>query len=334
MNSPLVSIIIPTYNRAHLIGETLDSVLAQTYTNWECIVVDDSSTDETGKLLASYCEKDARFQYHIRPADRPKGANACRNYGFELSKGEYVNWFDSDDLMMEEKLKAQISALHNSKHDYTICQTIMFDTQNNNDLGFRAPNLISENIFEDYILAKIFWLTGAPLWKKQFLKKNKLIFDEELQQAQDYDFHMRVLDVSENYLPIDKPYVLFKYHDENMSNSTTDSIEKVLSNAKVNNNIIKNYHSKLGYQILNNKYKNLLLLYIFTARKKEVLKLKIIFKYLIFNLKSINVSYMDKFKLLVKLSFSYFFYLIFFKGERFLKFDYYFKLLNLNVIND
>ncbi|WP_372938266.1 glycosyltransferase family 2 protein, partial [Seonamhaeicola sp.] len=90
MSQPLVSIIIPTYNRAHLIGETLDSVLAQTYTHWECIVVDDGSSDHTSQVVATYCKNDARFQYHQRPLDRPKGANACRNYGFELSKGEYI----------------------------------------------------------------------------------------------------------------------------------------------------------------------------------------------------------------------------------------------------
>lgn len=84
MTQPLVSIIIPTYNRAHLIGETLDSVMAQTYTNWECIVVDDGSTDNTAELLVVYCNKDNRFQYHHRPKDRPKGANAYRNYGIDV----------------------------------------------------------------------------------------------------------------------------------------------------------------------------------------------------------------------------------------------------------
>ena len=64
MHTPLVSIIIPAYNRAHLIGETLDSVLAQTYINWECIVIDDGSNDNTSELLAEYCKKDNRFQYH------------------------------------------------------------------------------------------------------------------------------------------------------------------------------------------------------------------------------------------------------------------------------
>ena len=92
MKEPLVSIIIPTYNRAHLIGETLGSVLAQTYQNWECIVVDDGSTDNTEAVLATFTAKDSRFQYDQRPKDRLAGGNAARNYGFELSKGEYINW--------------------------------------------------------------------------------------------------------------------------------------------------------------------------------------------------------------------------------------------------
>ncbi|MEC7784130.1 MAG: glycosyltransferase family 2 protein [Bacteroidota bacterium] len=113
--NPLVSIIIPTYNRAHLIGETLDSVLAQTYTHWECIVVDDGSTDGTDEVLATYVEKDSRFQYHHRPKDRPKGANVCRNYGFELSKGKYIQWLDSDDLIGQEKIDEQVTILEQNR---------------------------------------------------------------------------------------------------------------------------------------------------------------------------------------------------------------------------
>src|SRR5690606_34809029 len=108
-HSPLVSIIIPTYNRAHLISETLDSVLAQTYTNWECIVVDDGSTDATEALLHDYMEKDKRFQYHKRPVNHLPGGNGARNYGFNQSQGEFIQWFDSDDLMVSEKLELQVN---------------------------------------------------------------------------------------------------------------------------------------------------------------------------------------------------------------------------------
>jgi len=128
---PLVSIIIPTYNRAHLIGETLDSVLAQTYTNWECIVVDDGSTDNTAEVVQSYQDKDTRFYFHQRPQDRPKGANACRNYGFELSKGEYIQWLDSDDLLGSNKIYKQVEVLEKQKgNSVATCKFGYFSEKN------------------------------------------------------------------------------------------------------------------------------------------------------------------------------------------------------------
>ena len=87
MSNPLVSIIIPTYNRAHLLEETLNSIVKQTYSNWECLIVDDGSKDDTDNFMESFIKKDKRFQYHKRPKNSPKGGNAARNYGFQLSKG-------------------------------------------------------------------------------------------------------------------------------------------------------------------------------------------------------------------------------------------------------
>ena len=108
MYLPLVSIIIPTFNRSQLICETLDSVLAQTYENWECIIVDDGSTDDTKTVVSEYVKKDSRFQFHHRPINRPKGGNAARNFGYENSKGEYINWIDDDDIMLEDFIKIKI----------------------------------------------------------------------------------------------------------------------------------------------------------------------------------------------------------------------------------
>jgi glycosyltransferase involved in cell wall biosynthesis len=98
--NPLISIIIPTYNRAQVISKTLESIIAQTFTDWECIIVDDGSTDNTEEVIDNYIKKDSRFRYFKRPQDRIKGPNSCRNFGFELSKGSWINWFDSDDLLI------------------------------------------------------------------------------------------------------------------------------------------------------------------------------------------------------------------------------------------
>ena len=129
--SQLVSIIIPTYNRAHLIGETLESILAQTYTQWECIIVDDGSTDDTVKVVASYVAKDNRFRLFKRPHTRLKEANACRNIGIENATGDYVFFFDSDDLLTPDHIEVKVRALQNNSVDYVITRTKFFNTEDN-----------------------------------------------------------------------------------------------------------------------------------------------------------------------------------------------------------
>lgn len=120
LNNPIVSIIIPTYNRAHLLVETLESVLAQTYSNWECIIVDDNSTDETQLLLNEYSNKDNRFTYIIKSEKQKKGASISRNLGLKIARGELIQFLDSDDLLADNKIQEQIKLLIN-ENKYTVC---------------------------------------------------------------------------------------------------------------------------------------------------------------------------------------------------------------------
>lgn len=220
MTQPLVSIIIPTFNRAHILVETLDSILAQTYTNWECIVVDDGSSDNTKDLLSIYIKKDSRFFYHKRPRDRKKGANACRNYGFDISKGDFLNWFDDDDIMHPEKLQIQVKALVDSKDKFSICQSLCFDKTIENILDKPLYNLYSKSIFYDYLQMKIKWLTQAPMWKRDFLCKQEYLFDEELQAAQEWEFHCRMYYFSPSYHITETPLVYIRKHDSSITYNT------------------------------------------------------------------------------------------------------------------
>lgn len=191
--SDLISIIIPTFNRAHLIGETLDSILAQTYQNWECIIVDDGSTDTTEELIATYIAADSRFQFFHRPSDRPKGGNACRNYGFEKSKGVFIKWFDSDDLMKPEFLSIQYQTLLVSP-ELDFCAAFCEVFPSNENHQFLNP-LVTENsddLLFDLLYERIFFLTPAPLWRNSFLVHKKL-FDEQLFRGQEADFNFRRL---------------------------------------------------------------------------------------------------------------------------------------------
>lgn len=244
--NPLVSIIIPTYNRCDLIGETLDSVIFQTFINWECIVVDDGSTDYTKELLEFYCSQDLRIKYFHRPTNRIKGANACRNYGFENSLGKYINWFDDDDLMKAEKLSNQLQQLEDSSFNFTVCQSTVFIHFPSNSLGFRKEHIYSENFFNDFICNRIKWLTQAPLFKKEFLLTYNLKFDESLVKSQERDFFVKVLFHTKSYLYDYKPYVLLRKHEKSISYSGYSS-SKQLSTFKVDFSIIQNYQNYLDF---------------------------------------------------------------------------------------
>ena len=94
----VVSIVLPTYNRAYCVGRTIDSVLAQTFPNWELIICDDASTDDTESVAKSYCEQDSRIRYHRNP--QRYGTPRNRNTGISLSKGELI-YFIEDDVVIE-----------------------------------------------------------------------------------------------------------------------------------------------------------------------------------------------------------------------------------------
>lgn len=279
----LISIIIPTYNRAYLIEDTLNSIAAQTYTNWECIVVDDGSTDNTKDVVERFAEKDYRFQYHVRPNNRKKGANACRNYGFEISKGDFINWFDDDDIMHSEKLTLQIEKLINTEYNFSVCQSVQFENSVEDVLGHRSEVVISKSPFSDYLMQNIIWLTQAPLWCKQFLEKMSYLFDEELLSAQEWEFHCRVLNICEEYNVVNKPLVYLRKHQASITYNK-DNTRTLYHYSLARYKILKNPNI-----ILNIDEKNYLLKIMNDLLKEVIIKrnLKRAFK-MLFLLKNVN----------------------------------------------
>lgn len=120
MIKDLVSIIIPVYNRQDLISHTINSFLKQTYSNLDCIIIDDGSTDNTFSLIDNIVKIYNRVKYFTRPKSLKKGANSCRNYGFTLAKGKYVTWFDSDDIKPDNSVDVRVSKIQYSTFDFVI----------------------------------------------------------------------------------------------------------------------------------------------------------------------------------------------------------------------
>ncbi|TWI88223.1 teichuronic acid biosynthesis glycosyltransferase TuaG [Chitinophaga japonensis] len=124
MSAPLVSIITPAYNVEKYIDATITSVIKQTYENWELIVVDDHSGDDTFSIVSSYAQQDKRIRIVKTPENG--GAAAARNFGIELARGAYIAFLDSDDLWMPDKLEIQIRQMRakNALFSFTGYQVI------------------------------------------------------------------------------------------------------------------------------------------------------------------------------------------------------------------
>lgn len=214
---PQVSIIIPVYNRENLILETLESIQSQSFSNWECILVDDHSTDRSFEVLSEFIKNDTRFKLYKRPSERLKGANACRNYGFEMTQGEFVNWFDSDDIMHPEFISKKESILNgNSNLDGVISKTMMFENNIENITGQENRTFLSETTLEDFLKLKISWYLPDVMWKSAFLK-GKSLFDEELLAGQDSDFYARMLMEQPNLEVVNEYLTYYRKHAQNIT---------------------------------------------------------------------------------------------------------------------
>jgi glycosyltransferase involved in cell wall biosynthesis len=190
----LVSIIIPVYNRENLVKETLESILSQTYQNWECVLVDDGSTDRSLEVVNTYAKIEPRIKIFERPRDRAKGANACRNYGFEKSKGDYILFLDSDDLLKNTCLeRRQAEFITDENIDFIIVNTSYYS----DGIFLSKPiceypsNYSKEKYLELFLKYELPWTIMSVLWKRETIVNVK--FDETLLRLQDIDFHIQVL---------------------------------------------------------------------------------------------------------------------------------------------
>lgn len=117
MKEKLVSVIMPTYNCGKFIGETIESVIPQTYKNWELIIVDDCSKDETERVVKKYVENDNRVKYH--KLETNQGAAVARTQAMKMAKGNYMAFLDSDDLWKKDKLEKQLKFMEENNYNFT-----------------------------------------------------------------------------------------------------------------------------------------------------------------------------------------------------------------------
>jgi glycosyltransferase involved in cell wall biosynthesis len=185
---PIVSVILPTYNRAHLLDRAIRSVLNQTYHDFELIVVDDS-TDNTNEVVRSF--NDPRIRY-IRK-QKKRSAAAARNIGIRAAKGEYLAFQDSDDEWLPEKLDMQMRILSNASKEVGVIYTDMWRINDGKETYWHSPlNKPEDGIIYKRALDRVFCIgIQTALIRKTCLFKSGL-FDESLHCLEDLDLFVRL----------------------------------------------------------------------------------------------------------------------------------------------
>ncbi|GAL67626.1 glycosyltransferase family 2 protein [Jejuia pallidilutea] len=222
----MVSIIIPIYNRAYLIEETINSIKAQSYTDWECIIVDDGSTDATVECVKALIEADNRFQLFERPKTITKGPSACRNYGFTKIKGDYVQFFDSDDIMHPEHLKLKINAIKDN--DFVVCKLRTFSGDFNPEVFFKedgSPKITQPlNLFEAFVTGAFSMMMVAPLWRTKSLKPY-LPIREDLHILEDHELYARALFTQKKAAILNNELIYYRVAGASSTNSFYSNVD-------------------------------------------------------------------------------------------------------------
>jgi glycosyltransferase involved in cell wall biosynthesis len=195
---PAISILIPNYNKAPFLVNTLNSILNQSFSAWECIIVDDHSTDESRDIIKKFTERDSRFTLFLRPDNLAKGGNVCRNFALSKAIGEFVVFFDSDDWLTNDALEKRKINISKSNVDFIVNQGLFWNGKDKQALLI-TDNHSPENAIDCFFDFQPLWVTPSITIRRSFIEKQKVQWDESVPFYQDVLFNINLLLHSKAY---------------------------------------------------------------------------------------------------------------------------------------
>jgi glycosyltransferase involved in cell wall biosynthesis len=274
----LVSIIIPAYNAANYIAETLESIIQQSYGNWECLVIDDGSVDATSGVAGAFAAADERVKYFYKENG---GLCSARNYGLTHAKGDFIQYLDADDLLFKDKLELMVREydVRNNAREILFCDFIYgYETDprvEHKDYhklfkGYSAPRAIGYkyiyNGWDDCITIPI----HCFLFPTRLVKEIR--FDTELRSKEDWNYHLNILSKGNCFfVPYNRILCSYRVSKNSMSKNYTAMITSSL--------IILHKWKKSPFSYMNRLAFYILQAYIYKL-KRERIDLKLIFSQL------------------------------------------------------
>ena len=243
INKPLVSIIMPLYNSERFVQESLDSCINQTYRNIEVIVVNDGSTDRSLEIVKDYALIHPQVKVYTQ---NNSGACRARNLAFQLSKGDYIMYLDSDDILDETKIEKQLNLI--KSHDkYTVALGAWQEFTDNINVEFESRPYYHDYLNPIDMLVEI-WSTGGYFQTSCYLCSREIIektgqWNENLSRNQDGEFFCRVLNNASKLYFCNDAKLYYRRGHESISTSQINSdkkVESVLESYKTYKNILLN----------------------------------------------------------------------------------------------
>lgn len=219
--SSLISVIVPCYNQSIYLDETLQSVFNQTYQNWECIIVNDGSTDDTEKIGLKWLKKDIRFSYYFKENG---GLSSSRNFGIEKSNGDYLQFLDSDDLITPEKFEKQLHDLKEAQ--ISVCDYFPFSdlTGEYNSNRYLSP-FLSDQKYKEEVISEWEYRKSIPchtvIFSKKLVLDNDLKFSEDLENHEDWVFWAMLFYFSDTYVNNSNVYAKYRIRIGSMSDQSS-----------------------------------------------------------------------------------------------------------------
>lgn len=214
----LVSIIMATCNRAGYIAETLRSIQKQTYENFECLIIDDAGNDNTLEVIEPILKEDPRFSFQKRSDNYKKGLPGTRNFGLDLAKGDYVIFFDDDDIVHPQNL--ELCVLELSKNDVSFCRYIRGFFQNKFDYSFDYSKTYDTFFIDKKDVFRLLnqnlpFNSCSVLWKKECFDENR--YTEHLLHAEEWELYSRILSTGIVGISINKTLFFARQHSNSMT---------------------------------------------------------------------------------------------------------------------
>lgn len=240
--NPKVSVIIPTYNRAKMLKKCLGSVLSQSFQNFEIIISDDGSTDNTKEIVKNYQTQDDRIKYIWQ--ENSGNPTKPRNKGIKEARGEFIAFLDSDDEWLPKKLEKQIALFQKNKKSnigIVACNVLTFNVDNKKIKKYKIPNY--KNAFKELLARNFIFGSASMVMIKKEVFDEVGLFNENISSLEDWEMWLRItkkydFDKVEDYL------CCLTVHNGNRGKDTSQKLLEKEKDLQVILNRYKKYYEK------------------------------------------------------------------------------------------